>query len=166
MARTVIQHSTAVEPEGAVVADSRTGDMLNMFGRFVAVVVAAVPTIIGIIALADIQWSPLGFDAPPVTVAGMVFRPWIAIATVVLGVLALAAAVSWDRESKLFMGALLVAVGIAIIVANPTVEGVVLADRMGWMAVLVGGVLAVVGLVAGQTWSSRRVRRTNGVGYV
>ena len=99
--------------------------------RFVAVVAAAVPTIIGAIALADIQWSPLGFDAPPVTVAGMVFRPWVAIATVVLGLLALAAAVSWDRESKVFMGALLVAAGIAIVVANPTVEGIVLVDRDG-----------------------------------
>jgi hypothetical protein len=163
MARTVVQ-DTAAEPGSAVVTDHRTGDVLNLVGRFVAVVAAAVPTIIGAIALADIQWSPLGFDAPPVTVAGMVFRPWVAIATVVLGLLALAAAVSWDRESKVFMGALLVAVGIAIVVANPTVEGIVLVDRMGWMAIIVGGVLAVAGLVTGRAWASRRVRRSD-VGY-
>ena len=164
MPRTVVQ-DTAVEPRTNEVVDSRTGDMLNLVGRFVAVVAAAVPTIIGAIALADIQWSPLGFDAPPVTVAGMVFRPWVAVATTVLGLLALAAAVSWDRESKMFMGALLVAAGIAIVVANPTVEGIVLVDRMGWMAIIVGGVLAVVGLITGRTWASRRVRRSD-VGYV
>ncbi len=164
MARTVV-HDTAAEPGRGVVTDHRTGDLLNLVGRFVAVVAAAVPTIIGAIALADIQWSPLGFDAPPVTVAGMVFRPWVAVATVVLGLLALAAAVSWDRESKLFMGALLVAVGIAIVVANPTVEGIVLVDRMGWMAIIVGGVLALVGLITGRTWASRRVSRGD-VGYV
>jgi hypothetical protein len=134
-------------------------DALNMVGRFVAVVAAAVPTIIGLIALAEINWSPLGMDAPAVTVAGMTFRPWVAIGTVVLGLLALAAAVSWDRESKLFMGAVLVAVGIAIVAATPTIEGIVLNSRMGWMAIIVGAVLAIVGLLVGQTWATRRVGR-------
>ena len=73
---------------------------------------------------------------------------------------------SWDRESKLFTGAVLVALGIAIVVATPTVEGIVLNSRMGWMAIIVGAVLAVVGVVAGQTWASRRVRGTTSVGTV
>lgn len=131
----------------------------NMVGRFVAIVATGLFTIMGLIALAKIDWSGSGFDAPAVTVAGMAFRPWIAIGTAVLGILALGAAASWDSGSKLFMGGLLVAIGIAIIVAHPTVEQVVLTDRMGWFAIIVGGVLAVVGIVAAQMWTSRRVVR-------
>jgi len=163
MARTVVADTGEVTDPRDGAATYHASETLNMAGRFVAVVAAAVPTIIGLIALAKIDWSPLGMDAPAVTVAGMTFRPWIAIATVLLGLFSLAAAVSWDRESKLFTGALLVALGIAIVVATPTVEGVVLNSRMGWMAIIVGAVLAFVGVVCGQTWASRRVHRTNGV---
>src|SRR4051812_4572111 len=134
----------------------RTTDtqFFNLACRVVAIIAAGVLAIIGFIAVAKVDWGEGGFDAAPVDVADMTFGPWIAIGTVVLGILALIAAVSWDRESKLFMGALLVAIGIAILVANPTVEDVVMTDRMGWMAVIVGGVLAAVGVIAGQTWSS------------
>jgi hypothetical protein len=165
VARTVANNGVT-EPSGEVVTERyASSDALNLIGRFVAVVAAAVLTIIGLIALAKINWSPLGFSAPAVTVAGMIFRPWVAVATVVLGLLALAAAVSWDRESKLFMGAILVAVGIAIVVATPTVEGIPLNNRLGWLAIIVGGVLALVGVIAGQTWASRRVSRTGGTRY-
>jgi hypothetical protein len=166
MTRTVVADTREVTDSRDGAATYRGSETLNMAGRFVALVAAAVPTIIGLIALAKITWSPLGMDAPAVTVAGMTFRPWVAIATVVVGLFALAAAVSWDRESKLFTGGVLVALGIAIVVATPTVEGIVLNSRMGWMAMIVGAVLAVVGVVAGQTWASRRVRRTSGVSTV
>jgi hypothetical protein len=155
----VVREPVATEPAAVTTTDYRTSDALNTIGRFVAVVAAAVPTIIGLIALAKFDWSGAGLNSPAVVVADMTFRPWIAIGTVVLGVLALAAAVSWDRESKLFMGAILVAVGIAIVVANPTIESVVLSDRMGWMAIITGGVIAVVGLLTGRSWASRRTAR-------
>jgi phosphatidylserine synthase len=164
MAKLVTDNETVESPAPVVIQHAGSSDAVNMVGRFVAVVAAAVFTIIGAIALAKFNWSPLGFDAPAVSVAGMVFRPWVAVATVVLGVLALAAAVSWDRESKLFMGAILVAAGIAIVVATPTVEGIALNNRMGWMAILVGAILAIVGLIAGQSWASRRVSRAD-AGY-
>jgi hypothetical protein len=159
MARTLVADPDV--ESGTVASTEYAGaDTINMIGRFVAVVAAAVPTIIGLIALAKFNWNGFGFDAPAVTVAGMAFRPWVAVATVVIGVLALAAAVSWDRESKLFMGAILVAAGIAIVVANPTVEGIVLADRMGWMAIISGGVIAVAGLLTGRSWATHRVARS------
>jgi hypothetical protein len=135
-----------------------------MAGRFVAVVAAAVPTVIGLIALAKFTWSGVGatgLDAPAVRVAGMWFRPWVAIATVVVGLIAMAAAASWDRQSKLFVGAILVAVGIAIVVANPTVEAIPLNNRMGWMAIIVGAVLAVVGLLTARPIVRRAVRSGN-----
>lgn len=136
----------------------RTSDthLLNLVARIVGIVAASVMTIIGLIAVAKIDWDPAGFDAPAVNVADMSFGPWIAIGTVVLGLLALVAAVSWDRESKLFMGAVLAAIGIAIVIANPTVDDVTLTDRMGWFALIVGAVLAAVGVIAGQSWVSRR----------
>jgi hypothetical protein len=164
MAR-LVSDSGVVETEPAVAAPARGADALNMVGRFVALVAAASLTIVGLIALAKFDWNGQGLDAAAVSVAGMVFRPWVAIATVGLGVLAMLAAVSWDRESKLFMGAILVAVGIAILAATPTIEGIVLTNRMGWWAIIVGGVLAVVGVISGQTWASRRVGRTNTATY-
>jgi hypothetical protein len=163
MARVISEQSTATP----VATDNyRSTDALNMAGRFVAVVAAAVPTIIGLIALAKTDWNGQGFDAPAVEVAGMTFRPWIAVATVFLGILAMAAAVSWDRESKIFTGAILVAIGIAIIVANPTIEAIPLTNRMGWMAIIVGGIIAAVGIIAGQTWASRRIRHRGSADYV
>ena len=42
--------------------------------------------------------------------------------------------------------------------------GVVLTDRMAWMSIIVGGVIAAAGLFTGRTWTSRRVR--SGVGHV
>ena len=72
------------ESEPVATTEYRSTDTLNMVGRFVAVVAAAVPTIIGLIALAKFDWNGFGFDAPAVSVAGMAFRPWVAVATVVL----------------------------------------------------------------------------------
>jgi len=142
--------------EEPVVAESRAADTTNMIGRFVAVVAAAVPTVIGLIALVQFDWSATGLDSPAVDVAGMAFRPWLAIGTLVLGLLALAAAASWDRESKLFIGAILVAVGLVLLIANPTIEDVAISDRTGWMFLLVGAVIALVGLLTGRAWSTRR----------
>src|SRR4051794_17580869 len=119
-----------VAVEEPVVAESRAVDTTNMIGRFVAVVAAAVPTLISLIALVQFDWSTTGFDSPAVTVAGMAFRPWLAIGVFVLGLMALSAAASWDRESKLFMGAIFVAIGIVVLAAKPTIEGVALSDRM------------------------------------
>lgn len=142
--------------EDPVITDGTAVDTTNMIGRFVAVVAAAVPTLISLIALVQFDWSATGFDSPAVTVAGMAFRPWLAIGTLILGLLALAAAVSWDRESKLFIGAIFVAIGIVLLIASPTVEDVVLSSRMAWMFLIVGAVIALVGLVAGRSWASRR----------
>jgi hypothetical protein len=142
--------------EEPIVAESRAVDATNMIGRFVAVVASAVPTIISLIALVQFDWSATGFDSPAVTVAGMAFRPWLAIGTLILGLVAMAAAASWDRESKLFIGAVFVAIGIVLLIATPTVEDVVLSNRMAWMFLLVGVVIALVGLLTGRTWASRR----------
>ncbi len=149
-----------------VVNESPTRDTLNLIGRFVALVATAIPTIIGLIALAKFDWGGTGLDSVAVSVAGMWFRPWVAIATVVAGLFGLAAAASWDRQSKLFVGAIYVAAGVAILVANPTVESVLLNNRFGWMAIIVGAVLALVGLFTGRSWTAHRRPGGHDVGYV
>ena len=156
MSRTVVHDDPTTTTHGT--ATYRAADALNVTVRVIAAIASGVMMVIGLIALAKINWSAQGMDAPAVRVAGMTFRPWIAIATAGLGLLALAASVSWNRESKLFMGAILMAVGIAVVIAEPTLEGVVLTDRIGWMSIIVGFVVALAGLVVGQTWSSRRGR--------
>lgn len=153
MSRTVVHDDTRAATHGA--ATYRAADALNVTVRVIAAIASGVMTVIGLIALAKINWSPQGMDAPAVRVAGMTFRPWIAIAVTALGFLALAASISRNRESKLFMGAVLIAVGIAVVIADPTVERVVLNGRMGWMAIIVGVIVALAGLVVGQTWVSR-----------
>jgi hypothetical protein len=147
----------AVAEEGAV-SETRTSDanVFNLVARILAIVAAAVPTIVGLIAVAKVDWGGPGLDAPAVNVADMVFRPWAAIVTLVLGLLALLAAVSWDRESKLVVGAVLGCIGIAILAANPKIQDVAVNDRTGWMYVLVGVVLILAGLLARQGWTTRR----------
>jgi hypothetical protein len=154
MARTVVHDDTATATQGT--ATYRAADALNVTVRVIAAVAAGVMTVIGLIALAKFNWSAQGMDAPAVRVAGMTFRPWIAIATTGLGLLALAASVSRSREAKLLMGAILLAVGIAVVIADPTLERVVLTDRLGWMSIVVGLVVVLAGLVVGQTWTSGR----------
>src|SRR5689334_21468933 len=74
--------------------------------RVIAAIAAAVPTIIGLIALARVDWGNGGFDAAAVSSAGMTFTPAVALGTFVAGLLALIAACTYDRASKLIMGAL------------------------------------------------------------
>ncbi|MFN8040813.1 MAG: hypothetical protein U0Q07_16475 [Acidimicrobiales bacterium] len=121
-------------------------DAWNLALRVIGGVAGAVPFIIGLIAVVRLDWGQ-GFDAPPVEVAGMPFTVGVALATVVAGLFALVAGASWDRESKLVVGAILICLGIAVFLAGPSTGRLVVIDRHGWMAVLVGGVLVAVGLL-------------------
>ena len=131
-------------------------DTFDLILRLIAGVVAAIPTIIGIIALARIDWSNGGMDAPAVRVADMLFTPWVAVATVVGGVLAIVAAASWDRELKFIVGALLCCVGVAILIADSTAARWDLGRRHGWMSVGVGAVLILTGILTRHRSSVRR----------
>ena len=77
---------------------------LNVMARVLALVAAAVPTIVGLLAVADIDWSGNGFDAPAVTVADIRFTPAVAVAVLAAGVIGLIAAATRDRASKLVVG--------------------------------------------------------------
>ncbi len=133
-----------VVDDGGASAEAR--DAWNLALRVIGGVAGAVPFVIGLIAVVRLDWAQ-GFDAPPVEVAGMPFTVGVALATVVGGLFALVAGASWDRESKLVVGAILVCIGIAVFLAGPTTGRLAVIDRHGWMAVYVGGVLVAVGLL-------------------
>jgi len=140
---------------------TRDASALNVLARLLGLVAAAVPTIVGLIAVADIDWSGNGFDAPAVSVAGIRFTPAVAVAVLAAGVVGLIAAAVRDRGAKLVVGAIYAIAGVVVVMANPTVQDVPLSDRLGWMAILVGAVMIVSGLFAVQrTMVRREVRST------
>jgi uncharacterized membrane protein HdeD (DUF308 family) len=77
----------------------------------------------------------------------MVFTPWIAVATIVGGVLALLAAAAPTREPKLVLGVIYACGGLAIMIAQPTIDHVTVYYRFGVMTFLVGLVLVGTGLL-------------------
>jgi hypothetical protein len=123
--------------------------------RFLAVIAAAILTVVGLIAMARIDWDA-GMDAPAVGVADMAFTPEVAIATVVLGLLAIGCAAARDGDVRMTMGAIISAVGVAILLLNGDGNELQLGDRHGWLAFGVGAVLAVSGLLAPRGFISRR----------
>ncbi len=140
---------------------TRDASGLNVLARVLGLVAAAVPTIVGLMAVADIDWSGNGFDAPAVTVAGIRITPVVAVAVLAAGVVGLLAAAMRDRGSKLAVGAIYVVVGIVVVLVNPVVQDIALSDRLGWMAILVGAVMVVSGIFAVQrTMVRREVRST------
>lgn len=134
---------------------------IGLIVRISAMAVAAVPTIIGLVALARLHWADFGMDAPVVAVADISFRPWIAIATTAIGVVCFVAAATWDRESKLVVGGLVAAAGIAVLLANPSIQQVALTDRLGWVFVAVGAVLVIAGLLIGSVWPNQHTRHAH-----
>jgi hypothetical protein len=115
--------------------------------RVIAAIAAAVPTVLGLIAVARVDWSSGGFDAPSVAVAGMTFTPTIAVATLVIGAIGLLAAASRDRASKLVVGILFICGAIAIFAAQPDTGRIVLGNDHGWVLGIVGAVFVVVAVI-------------------
>jgi len=140
---------------------TRTGDGFNAAVRTVAALAGGVATVIGIVALIRIDWND-GFDSFPVDVAGMAFTPAVAIATVILGVIALGAGAAADRSSKLVVGALLTCLGLGILIAGDSRSSLDVEAGHGWLALIVGVILIAAGLMLRNVWESRRSVRAEG----
>jgi hypothetical protein len=139
---------------GRTVAERPAGPAMGLASwwnpliRVVASVAAAVVIAIGAIALLRIDWGDAGLDAVPVSVAGLAFSPLMAITTLAVGVVALLAAVSPDRGSKLFVGVLLIVAGIVVLIADIAPAGRwAIEDGHGWLAIVIGGVLVAAGVL-------------------
>lgn len=132
---------------------SRSWDASIIF-RLIAVVAAGVMTVIGLIAVAQISWGD-GFDAAAVEVAGMSFTPEVAVTVAAVGLVALIAAATADRASKLVMGALLICAGIVVLVTDTVTEpDWAFDDGIGWLAIGVGATLVAVALLMQAVWST------------
>jgi hypothetical protein len=144
--------ATTTAPAGAPVRET-----LNILLRIIGVAAGCVPLVVGLIAVARVDWSANGFSSPAVGVWNMRFSPWVAVATAVAGLIIVIAAATAYRTDKLVVGVLSAAAGFAILVAKPTVDHVVLARRYGLMFLVVGLVVVVVGLLIGMLWPRDRV---------
>lgn len=156
-------HRSGRHPDAAAPAavDERTSfsthEGWNTAVRVLAMAAAAVATIIGVIALFRIDWNN-GLDSSAVDVAGMIMTPEVAIVTVVAGIIALAAAASPERGSKLVVGAVLAIGGVAILLIGDADRLDLQVERAhGWLALIVGAVLILAGLLMRSAWTARRV---------
>jgi hypothetical protein len=165
------QEPAVVAPTQDVAYEDAYEDRSSVIGnlaRLVAVAAAGVLTIVGLVAVARIDWDQ-GMDAPSVRVGEMPFTPEVAIATAVLGVLAIGCAAAWWSDLRLTMGAVLAAIGVAILLLNGDGNELELVDRHGWLVLGVGAVLALSallapgGLVSRRSVSRRRVVRDDAI---
>jgi len=148
---------TAVEERQTV----HTGETFNATLRVVGAIAGGVATVIGIIALIRINWNN-GFDSAPAEVIGLSFTPAIAIATTILGVIALAAGAAYDRASKLTVGVILACIGLGVLIAGNSRSKWHLQSGHGWLALVIGAVLVVTGLAMRNWLSTRRSVRREG----
>ena len=124
--------------------------------RVIGVAAGGVATVIGLIAVARVDWSNNGIHAPAVSVVSIPFKPVVALVTLGVGVIALIVGASRDRVSKLVLGVLLIAVGLAIHFGHTNAVKWYLGNRIAWLSGLVGAALVVSGLLL----QPRRVVRT------
>jgi len=159
----LLHHQRDAVVDDAVVEEHRTanGAGVNAVLRAIGAIAGGVATVIGVVALLRIDWTS-GLDSAPVDVAGMVFTPVVAAATTVLGIAALAAGAARDRSSKLVVGALLGCLGLAILIAGDSRANWDLERGHGWLALAVGAVLLLTGLLLQNLWESRRMSTVAG----
>jgi hypothetical protein len=157
------RRSEPVMVEGRTTLSAHDG--WNRAVRAIATLVAGAAVVLGVVALFRVDWDA-GLDAAAVDVAGVGFTPLVAIVTVVAGLVALVAAASPDRTSKIVVGAVLVCAGLGILLASTANQADLdVEDAHGWIAIVVGGVLLVAGLVLRSSWSSRRHIRSGGYAH-
>jgi hypothetical protein len=158
---TPIAPGSGYRPAGYRRVDRVASQDFSIAFRVVAAVAATVLLLFGLIGLARIDWGNGGIDAAAVEVADVTFTPVMAIATAGAGLLALIAAATRDRATKIVVGALLIAVGVVAFVARPDSDRVILEDAHGWLAVIVGAVLVLAALA--MSWGGRRVVESEAV---
>ncbi len=128
----------------------------NTAMRLIGLAAGAVALLIGVAALLRLDWGA-GLDAHAVEVLGVAFTPVVAIVTTVAALVAMAAAATPERSSKLVVGAVLACVGAAIVLASDANRANVDVERAhGWLALGVGAVLVVTGLLLRRSWATHR----------
>ena len=158
---TPIARGPGYGPAGYRRVDRVGSQDISIAFRLVAAIAATVLLLFGLIGLARVDWDNGGIDAAAVEVADVTFTPVVAIAMAGAGLLALIAAATRDRATKIVVGALLIAVGVVSFVTTPDTDHVVLEDAHGWLAMIVGAVLVLAALA--MSWGARRVVESEAV---
>jgi hypothetical protein len=149
------QQQPAVVADEVVDASAPVGPI----ARAIALVAAASMTIVGLVACLEIDWSNGGFDAASVQVLDITFAPITAVATALLGLLAIAVSVGRIGEGRIVMGAILAVVGLTIVIADRGPSELELTDRLGWFTAGIGLILLLAGLASSGRLAVRRTAR-------
>lgn len=162
--------STTHEPQWnqvhqeAVVSDHVRVERLDgpaQVGRIIGLVAGAAVTLIGVVALGKIDWgADVQFDAPLVAFANMTFTPIVAGVTALIGLVLIATAASRDGDGRVAVGAVLATVGVGIVAAEELRRSWSMTGRQGWLAIAVGIVFVLSGLLAQGRYVTGRRRST------
>ncbi len=127
--------------------DVEVADGVTQVSRIVALITAGIVLILGMMAMARLDWNDAQLDAPVVSVADMLYTPAIAVGTAIIGVLLLGVAASRFGDGRVVMGALMVAVGAVILLVDEVQASWSVEEGHGWFALLVGAVFLVTGFL-------------------
>lgn len=146
------RHVDVVDHDPATVGDhdrlvvQRT-DGVSQALRVVALVAATIVTVIGLIALLRVEWSAADWDTPIVRVADLAFTPAVAGITAALGFVLIIGAALRSGTARIWLGAVLTTVGIVLVLAEGVESRWHVGDRHGWLAVGIGVVFLITGLL-------------------
>ena len=126
--------------------------------RLVALAAGAIVAIIGLLAVLEVDWSVAEVDSPVYEVAGMTFTPVVAGITAFIGVILIAAAASRTSEGKIALGAIVASLGAAMLMSDLGNRWQT-NDSQGWLALAVGVVFIVAGILSERREVVRRSQR-------
>jgi hypothetical protein len=141
------------------VSEEVRADGPSQLARVIAAVTGFAMTILGIAAVVGIEWDGMTrdrFDEPMAEVFDMAFTPVTALVTLGVGLVLLVIAAARMAGAAMVFGALLAAVGVAILAVDGTHSSWQVADRHGWVALAAGLVFLLAGLIMENGWSVRR----------
>ena len=134
---------------GEVVVDDqvRRDDGVSQVARLIALAAGAIVTIVGLVALLNIDWDVAEIDSPVTEVGDMTFTPIVAGITTFLGILLLAAAAARGGEARVALGAITACIGGAIVLADDLESRWQVTESQGWALVAVGVVFVLAGII-------------------
>lgn len=144
-----------------VVAEEVRDDGVPQIARLVSVAAGAIVAVVGLLALLAIDWGVAEVDRPIYEVGGMTFSPVMAVITATIGVLLILVGAARSGEGKIAMGAIVASLGAAMLLVGDLENRWQVSDGQGWLALIVGVVFVVAGILAERRHVVRRQGRTH-----
>ena len=157
MVTEVIEHDQARDELVYEEVDRRDGP--SQIASLLAVAAGAVVLVVGIVAAARIDWNGMTsdrLDEPLSSVMRMTFTPIMAIGTIVIGLVLILLAALRAGRGEIVVGTMLAAVGIAIVAVDDVQASWNVGDRHGYLALGVGLVFILAGLITDHGTHLRR----------